>query len=122
MDGNEHPRGFMDTATTSTEPESHRGKGSRTPMNADLSCSCATPAIERGLSGFMGTQTKEVTTMAVVQITISDGCDGCWKKDKTATESDMEFTLAGRTWFLCKEHEAKLAEQLADVLGEGESK
>lgn len=87
----------------------------------DLSCSCAIPC--HSVGDCLGSWVlRKGPAMAVVQITISDGCDGCWKKDKTATESDMEFTLAGRTWFLCKEHETKLAEQLADVLGEGESK
>ncbi|MEU5166782.1 hypothetical protein [Streptomyces mutomycini] len=60
--------------------------------------------------------------MAVVQITIDNGCDGCFKKDETATEGVTQISLAGKTWFLCEEHEEKLAGQLTQVLGEGESK
>lgn len=60
--------------------------------------------------------------MAVVQITIDNGCDGCFKKDETATEGETQISLAGRTWYLCEVHEERLAEQLAQLLGEGESK
>lgn len=63
--------------------------------------------------------------MAKATITIDDACDACWTKDKTATESDVEFTLAGKTWFLCEEHEKALSQQMTELLGdpmEGESK
>lgn len=56
--------------------------------------------------------------MARVQITIDDACDACWTKDKTPRESVVEFTLDGRTWFLCAEHERKLAQQMTGVLGD----
>lgn len=58
--------------------------------------------------------------MARVRIEIDNGCDGCWQKDKTATEGVTLISLAGKTWYLCEEHEAKLAGQLKQALGEGE--
>lgn len=59
--------------------------------------------------------------MAVVQITIDDGCDGCYKMDKTAREGVTQITLAKRTWYLCEEHENSFAAELTELLGEGES-
>ncbi|MFD5069130.1 hypothetical protein ACFWNC_14530 [Streptomyces sp. NPDC058369] len=59
--------------------------------------------------------------MAVVQITIDNGCDGCFKKDKTAREGVTQITLAGRTWYLCEEHETKFAAQFTELMGEGET-
>lgn len=56
--------------------------------------------------------------MARVQITIDDACDACWAANKTPRESDVEFTLDGKTWFLCGEHEIKLAQQMIGVLGD----
>lgn len=56
--------------------------------------------------------------MARVTITIDDGCDACWKKDKTARKCVMEVTLAGKTWLLCEEHENKFAAQFVSIMGE----
>lgn len=56
----------------------------------------------------------EVTVKREVQ----DGCDACFRKDGTATQSVVELTLAGKTWFLCEEHETKWADKFTDILGE----
>lgn len=56
--------------------------------------------------------------MAKVQITMDDACDACWQRDKTPRASIMDLTLNGKTWYLCEEHETKLAGQLTEVLGE----
>lgn len=54
---------------------------------------------------------------------IDDGCDACYAKDETARESVVEITLAGKTWFLCKEHEDKFAAQFVSIMGDpGEGK
>lgn len=47
-----------------------------------------------------------------------DGCDACYRKDGTARESVIGLTLAGKTWFLCEEHETKWADKFTKILGE----
>lgn len=56
----------------------------------------------------------------VIEQVIENACDGCYRKDGSATDSVVEFTLASKTWFLCKEHEDKLAQQMISVLGDPE--
>jgi hypothetical protein len=56
--------------------------------------------------------------MAKVVIELDTACDPCWKKSKTPRESIMEFTLDGKTWFLCEEHEKALAQQFVGLLGD----
>lgn len=60
-----------------------------------------------------------VVLQVVVEREVDDGCDACWKKDETARQSVVEFTLDGRTWYLCEEHEHKLAGEMVGLLGEG---
>jgi hypothetical protein len=56
--------------------------------------------------------------MARVVIELEDACDACWTKDKTPKESDVEITLDGKTWFLCREHEQKFAQQFIGLMGD----
>jgi hypothetical protein len=53
----------------------------------------------------------------VIEQVIEDACDACAKKG-VAKESTMEITLAGKTWFMCEEHENNLALQLVGLLGD----
>lgn len=59
-----------------------------------------------------------VKVQVLVEQEIDDGCDACWKKDQTPRESVVEFTLDGKTWFLCDEHERKFAQQMIGLLGD----
>jgi len=54
----------------------------------------------------------------MARVVIDDACDACWRSSKTARVSDIEFTLDGKTWFLCAEHERKLAQELSKTLGD----
>lgn len=54
----------------------------------------------------------------VIEQVIEDACDACWKKDETIRESVVEFTLAGKTWLLCEDHEQKWADQFTEILGD----
>lgn len=56
----------------------------------------------------------------MIEQVIENACDACYKKDGSATESVVDLILAGRTWYLCAEHEEKLAQQMTGVLGEPE--
>jgi hypothetical protein len=56
----------------------------------------------------------------VVEQIIENACDACYKKDGSATDSVMELTLAGKTWFLCAVHEQMWADQFTQILGDPE--
>ena len=61
----------------------------------------------------------------VIEQVIEDACDACFKKDGSATDCAMELTLAGKTWFLCAEHELMWADKFTQILGdptEGDNK
>jgi hypothetical protein len=54
----------------------------------------------------------------MIEQVIENACDGCYRKDGSATDSVVEIRLAGKTWFLCKEHEDKFADQFTQILGD----
>lgn len=58
-----------------------------------------------------------------MRVVIENACNACWKKDKTARQGVACLPLDGKEWWLCREHEVALAQQMIGLLGDptGES-